>query len=224
MDAVRRHVDIEIPLPTLAEDGLPEFPHGVMVYPKLAGIPPTSPSRALAKSAASVLRRLHGIVTDIVVAERAVDRDAVAALVRLTMPCLAEAQRVTAGRWQADLGSFLAGKLPRSLIHGDFWHANWLSTKGGRTITGLLDFERCGKGLLHEDLAPLKYLGERFRTDALDAYCEGTTRDPASLLAEVRMIEVLRELRGLGWALRNPDAGEVDDAIEKVTEVLANYG
>ena len=38
-----------------------------------------------------------------------------------------------------------------------------------------------------------------------------------------RMFEVLRELRGLGWALRNPDAGELDDAIEKVARVLANY-
>lgn len=58
----------------------------------------------------------------------------------------------------------------------------------------------------------------------LGAYCEGITRDPASLLEEVRMFDVLRELRGLDWAFRNPEAGEVDDAIEKVAEVLANYG
>ena len=90
-------------------------------------------------------------------------------------------------------------------------------------MTGLLDFERSGMGLLHEDLAPLKYLGESFRTAALDAYCEGSTRNPALLLEQTRMFEVLRELRGLGWAVRNPDAGEVDDAIEKVATVLASY-
>lgn len=224
MDAVRRCVDIEIPRPTLAEDGLAQFPHGVMVYPRLLGISPTSPATDLARSAASVLRQLHATVTDIVFPEPMFDRDAIAALVHSTTPCLAQAQRQTTGRWQARLGRFLAGKPPRCLIHGDFWHANWLSTDDGRTINGLLDFERCGIGLPHEDLAPLRYLGESFRTAALDAYCEGTTGDPASLLEEVRMFDVLREVGGLGWALRNLEAGEVDDAVEKVAEALANYG
>lgn len=221
MDAVRTRVDIEIPRPTLAEDSLPEFPHGVMVYPRLAGITPTSPSRALARSAAAVLRWLHTLDTDIVLPERVVDQDAVAALVRSTRPSLTKAQRRTTERWQADLGRFLARKPPCCLIHGDYWHANWVTTKDGRTITGLLDFERCGIGLPHEDLAPLRYLGESFRTAALDTYCQGISRDPASLLDEVRMFDVLRELRGLDWALRNPNAGEVDDAIEKVREMLA---
>ena len=34
------------------------------------------------------------------------------------------------------------------------------------------------------------------------------------------MFDVLRELRGLDWALRHPHAGEVDDAIGKVAEAL----
>ena len=225
MDAVRRCVGIEIPRPTLAEDGLPQFPHGVMVYPRLLGISPTSPAVDLATSAASVLRQLHAAVTDIALPERVVDHDGVAALVHSTTSCFAEPQRRTTERWQARLGGFLARRPPHCLIHGDFWHANWLATDDGRTLTGLLDFERCGMGLPHEDLAPLRYLGESFRTAALDAYCEeGTTTDPASLLEQVRMFDVLRELRGLDWALRHPHADEVDDAIEKAAAVLANYG
>ena len=47
--------------------------------------------------------------------------------------------------------------------------------------------------------------------------------DPALLIEEIRMFDVLRELRGLGWALRNPLAREFEDAIEKVAAVLANY-
>ena len=223
MDAVRRRVDIGTPRPTLAEDGVREFPHGVMVYPKLKGVSPTLPSRALARSAASVLRQLHASVTDALVPERILDGDAVAALIRSTRICFTNTQWQTAGRWQADLRGFLSWKPPCCLIHGDFWHANWLATKDGRNITGLLDFEHCGIGLPHEDLAPLRYLGESFRTAALDAYCEGTATNPASLLEEVRMFDVLRELRGLDWALRNPDAGEVDDSIAKVAEVLATY-
>ena len=221
MDAVRRHVDIEIPRPTFAEDRVPEFPHGVMVYPKLKGVSPTLPSRALARSAASVLRQLHVVVTDVLVPERIVDGDAVAALVHRTRICLTNGQRLTTERWQADLLGFLAGKPRRCLIHGDFWHANWLATKDGRTVAGLLDFEHCGIGLPHEDLAPLRYLGESFRAAALDVYCEGTARNPASLLQEVQLFDVLRELRGLDWALRNPGAGEIDDSIDKVAEVLA---
>lgn len=150
-----------------------------------------------------------------------VDGDGVAALVRSTRACFTAAERHQAEQWQTDLCGFLAGNPRRCLIHGDFWHANWLATKDSRTITGLLDFEHCGIGLPHEDLAPLRYLGERFRTAALDVYCEETATDPASLLEEVRLFDVLRELRGLDWALRNPDAGEVDDSIEKVAEVLA---
>ena len=223
MDAVRRRVDIELPRPTLAEDGVPEFPNGVMVYPKLEGVSPTSPSRALARSAASVLRQLHASVNDALVPERILDGDAVAALVRSTRACFTAAQRHQAEHWQTDLCGFLAGNPPRCLIHGDFWHANWLATKDSRTITGLLDFEHCGIGLPHEDLAPLRHLGESFRTAGLDAYCEGTDRNPASLLKEVQMFDVLRELRGLDWALRNPDAGEIDDSIVKFAEVLATY-
>ena len=224
MDAVRSGVGIEIPRPTIAEDSPPEFPHGVMVYRKLAGASSASPSRALARSAASVLRQLHATDTDRAMPERVVDHDMVDALVRRTRRCFTGGQRRTAARWQSDLDSFLAGRPPRCLIHGDFWHANWLCTGDGRAITGLLDFERCGLGLLHEDLAPLRYFGQAFRADALDAYCEGTARDPTSLLGEVQMFDVLRELRGLDWALRNPGAGEFDDAVEKVLDVLANYG
>lgn len=196
MDALRTRVEVEIPRPAHAEDSLPEFPHGVMVYPKLAGASPTWPSRALARSAASALRQLHAMETGGVVPGRLVDHDAVAALRTSTRSCLTEAQRHAMDRWQADLGGFLAGKPSRCLIHGDFWHANWLCTKDGRTITGLLDFERCGIGHLHEDLAPLRYLGETFRAAVLEAYCAGNTRDPASLLEEVQMFDVLRELRG----------------------------
>ncbi|MDE0658261.1 MAG: aminoglycoside phosphotransferase family protein [Gammaproteobacteria bacterium] len=223
MDVVRTCVDIEIPRPTLAEDSLAAFPYGVMVYPKLAGSPPTAPSGVLARGVASALRQLHAMATATPAPAQVVDGNALAALVRSTRPYLTEAQRRETGQWQVDQRNFLAAKPTRCMIHGDFWHANWLCTKDGRTITGLLDFERCGIGLPHQDLAPLRYLGEAFRAAALDAYCEGTTRDPASLLQEVRMFDALRELQGLDWALRNPDANEVDDAVEKVAEALANY-
>ena len=118
---------------------------------------------------------------------------------------------------------FLARNPPRCLVHGDFWQANWLASRDGRTLTGLVDFERAGSGLPHEDLTPLRYLGEPFRTAVIDAYCDGTARDPALLLEQTRMFDVLRELRGLDWALRNPDAGELDDAAGKVAAVLAAY-
>ena len=72
MDAVRGRVDVAVPRPTLVEDRLPEFPHGVMVYPKLPGASPTSPSRALAGSAAAVLRQLHAMETDGPLSERVV--------------------------------------------------------------------------------------------------------------------------------------------------------
>ena len=163
------------------------------------------------------------MVTDPVLPERIPDRDGVATLIRLTRPCLTETQERTIERWRADLSSFLARELPRCLIHGDFWHANWLTTEDGKTVTGLLDFERSGIGPPHEDFAPLRYLGENFRAAVLEAYCDGSARDPALLLEETRMFDVLRELRGLGWALRNPDADEVDDAIDKTATVLPSY-
>ena len=58
----------------------------------------------------------------------------------------------------------------------------------------------------------------------LDAYCDVMGGDPASLREEIRLFEVLRELRGLGWAIRNPSAGEGDDALAKVARILARYG
>lgn len=222
MDSVRTRVDVAVPRPTILEDDLSEFPHGLMVYPKLAGAAPSAPSPALERSAASVLRQLHTMVTDFDPPDRAVGPDGLETLVRLTRPSLTEGQGRAGDRWLAHVRRFLARAPALCLIHGDFWQANWLVTTDG-TITGLLDFERSGLGLPHEDLAPLRYLGERFRDAALDAYCEGTDQDPASLREEVRLFDVLRELRGLGWALRYPEAGEVDDAVEKVAGVLARY-
>ena len=223
MDAVRGQIDVAVPRPTLVEDRLPEFPHGVMVYPKLSGASPTSASRALAGSAASVLRQLHALQTHDPLPVRAVDAEGLAAFTRTTGPRLTEAQRKTVARWRADLERFLARNPTRCLVHGDFWHANWLASGDGRTLTGLVDFERAGSGLIQEDLAPPRYLGERFRIAVIDGYCDGTARDRALLLEQTRMFDVLRELRGLDWALRNPDAGELDDAVEKVAAVLAGY-
>lgn len=223
MDAVRGRLDVAVPRPTLVEDRLPEFRHGVMVYPKLPGASPTSPARALAGSVASVLRQLHAMEMDGPLPDRVVHGDGLAALDRTTEPRLTERQHSTAARWQTDLGAFLARGPARCVVHGDFWHANWLTTGDGRTLTGLVDFERAGIGLLQEDLAPLRYLGEPFRAAVIDAYCDGTARDPALLLEQTRMFDVLREMRGLDWALRNPDAGELDDAVEKVAAALAGY-
>ena len=169
--AVRRHVDVAVPRPTIVEDDLPEFPHGLMVYPKLPGTTPTAPARALAESAASVLRQLHTMAADFDVPDRAIDPDEVAALVRLARPRLTEAQGRTVDRWRADLTRLLDRNSPLCLVHGDFWHDNWLVGTGG-TITGLLDFERAGLGLPHEDLAALGYLGQGFRDAVLDAYCD----------------------------------------------------
>ena len=223
MRAVRRHVDVAVPRPTIVEDDLAEFPHGLMVYPKLPGTPPTAPSRALAESAASVLRQLHTMAADFDAPDRAIDPDEVAALVRLTRPRLTEAQGRNVDVWRADLTRLLARNPPPCLVHGDFWQDNWLVGAGG-TITGLLDFERAGLGLPYEDLATLGYLGEGFRDAVLDAYCDVMGGDPASLREEIRLFEVLRELRGLGWAIRNPSAGEGDDALAKVARILARYG
>ena len=220
LEAVRTRIDVAVPQPMILEDDLSEFPHGLMVYPKLPGATPSAPSPALAGSAASVLRQLHTMVPDFDPPDRAVGPDGLETLVRLTRPSLTEGQGRAVGRWRADVRRFLARAPALCLIHGDFWQANWLATTDG-TMIGLLDFERSGLGLPHEDLAPLRYLGERFRDAVLDAYCEGTGQDPASLREEVRLFDVLRELRGLGWALRNPEAGEVDDALVKVSGVLA---
>ena len=222
MGAVRRHVDVAVPRPTIVEDELAEFPHGLMVYPKLPGTTPTAPSRALAESAASVLRQLHTMAADIDAPNRAIDPDGLAALARLAKPRLTEARGRTVDRWRVDLSRLLAPKPRLCLVHGDFWQDNWLVGTDG-TITGLLDFERAGMGLAHEDLAPLGYLGDGFRDAVLDAYCDAMGGDPASLREEIRLFEVLRELRGLGWAIRNPSAGEDDDAVGKVAGVLTRY-
>ena len=222
MRAVRRHVAVAVPRPTIVEDDLAEFPHGLMVYPKLPGATPTAPSPALAASAASVLRQLHRIAADFDAPKRAIDPDGLAALARSARPRLTEAQGRTVDRWRGDLSRLLAPKPRLCLVHGDFWQDNWLVGTDG-TITGLLDFERAGMGLAHEDLAPLGYLGVGFRAAVIDAYCDAMGGDPASLREEIRLFEVLRELRGLGWAIRNPSAGEDDDAVGKVAGVLTRY-
>lgn len=223
MHYLRGRLDVAVPLPTLVEDRLPEFPHGVMVNRKIPGTPPTTPSKALAENVASVLRQLHSIGFSSVVPEREVLSDELAALVRTARAHVTKAQIDDVERWQAEFGSFLDENPPRCVVHGDFWHANWITADDGRTLTGLVDFERTHIGLFQVDLAPLRYFGERFRLDVIEAYCAGTDRDSELLVGQMWMFDVLREVRGLDWAIRNPDANEVEDAVEKVRDMFNAY-
>ena len=86
MNAVHGRIGIAVPRPTLVEDRVPEFPHGVMVYKRLPGASPTSPSKALAVNVASVLRQLQAIETDSPVPDRMTHCEALAELMRTTRP------------------------------------------------------------------------------------------------------------------------------------------
>ena len=224
MATLRPQLSFSIPTPVYSDDGSDLFPFGVMVYPGIDGKCPEAASPALADSIADALRQIHGASVPDGAPQVAPDAEEVR---RLAAEVGEHAQRATGPilqQWLEDFLGVLSNFPRRVVIHGDFWYENWLVERSSQRLVGVLDFERCGVGFPHQDFTPLRYLGDQFRRDVLCRYFDQDGELPTGLERQIQAFDVFRELGGLAWALHHPQAEEIEASMEKVYEVLGEYG
>lgn len=110
--------------------------------------------------------------------------------------------------------------LPR-LVHGDPWGENIILNERLDAIAGLVDFEAVQIGDIAQDFAAQKYLGPDFLRQVVEHYQNLGGEVGNHFAARLQGCSMLRELRGLRYAIRYPQAGELPDALQKIRDELA---
>ena len=224
---LRPHLPVAIPEPYWYAPSSRDFPHGVIGYPKLSGVPlapddlrTMADARVIADQIGRMIYTLHQIPRDQVRLERDADPKAWWTTQRdMVMPALRHALQPdefqTVAGWWDDflLDDHLANYTP-VLHHGDLWYGNMLVE--GQRIVGLLDFEELGLGDPAQDFVPQLYLGETFLHLVVDAYQQAGGVLDDDFHHRLRHLFALREFGGLRWSIENDDAEELADSIMKI--------
>lgn len=225
---------LQLPQPTHYRHTAPEFPHGLIGYPKLPGRPlapgditPQS-LEALANQIGAFLIALHSISPDTLggldLPLFPPSPDALDALWRRTAGYLEthlapdESRHIRAWWEQLRRDEHLHAYCP-TLVHGDLWYENILFDHQEQRIVGVIDFENLSLGDLAIDLATQSYPGGGFARSVLEHYgAEGPL--PTDIDARARTLLGLRELMGLEYGLL---VGEVDaDTLDKIKAATIN--
>lgn len=104
------------------------------------------------------------------------------------------------------------------LLHNDLWCENILLADDLSHAVGVVDFEQMRIGDPVAELAALRYVGglvDRVRA----TYAPAHDLEP-HIGERLRAAVLLRELGGLRYALRYPQSGELEDAVEKVAHAI----
>jgi aminoglycoside 2''-phosphotransferase len=207
------------------------FPFGVIGYPLLPGVPWTLDMgdqvehERVARQLGEFLSALHAFPVDEALAAGVAAAEPPEALVNEVMPALPEhLDTQSYGRFSAWWAARQAHPeryeyTPR-LLHGDLWCENILLAPDLSHIVGVVDFEQIRVGDPVSEFAALRYVGDGFIDRVRASYRLAGDLEPY-FEERLRAAAILRELDGLRYALRYPESGELEDAVEKVGDVLA---
>ena len=224
---LQNQLPVQIPQPVWRADPSDFFPFGVMGYRRISGIP-----FSLSLASQVDLSRIAQDVAQFLVA---LHRIPVAEMFLLGFGETLEMESLSAGVFQT-LQTYLTaneyGKIrtwwdgyqsravrdrsvPR-LIHGDPWGENIILNEALNGVVGVIDFEAVSIGDAAQDFAAQKYLGRDFLRQVIGGYQElgGDLNDHFTI--RLQDWSMLRELRGLHYAIKYPDSGELVDSIKKV--------
>lgn len=205
------------------------FPFGVMGYPMLPGVPWTLDRTGqvdlaqVADQLAEFLSELHGF--PLAAARNAgVEAEEPHALVDEVLPALpahldGESVRRFYAWWERYAGHPERYAFTPRLLHGDLWCENILLQPDLSHAAGVVDFGQMRIGDPVAEFAALRYVGDAFLARVRRGYPHASELETC-FDERLRAAVILRELGGLRYALRYPDADEVDDAVDKVTYVL----
>ena len=225
---------LRLPQPSHYRHASPDFPHGLIGYPKLPGRP-LAPGDITPRSRDALAAQIGAFLT-------ALHRLSPGALGDLALPLFPPSPEGLDGLWSRTAGYLEAHLIPDefrrvrawwerlrrdeqfhayrpTLVHADLWHENILFDPQERRIVGVIDFEHLALGDPAIDLATQSYLGGDFARAVLEHY-DATGLPPANIEGRARTLLGLRELMGLEYGLL---VGEVDaDTLGKITAATIN--
>ena len=224
------HLPLAIPEPRWHSGPTNTFPYGLIGYPMLKGIPCTLGMaqrvnlNRVARQLGEFMSALHAFPVEEARAAGVEPEESPAALVNEVLPALpAHLDAESYASFQAWWSTYQAyperyAYTPR-LLHGDLWCENILLAPDLSRATGVVDFEQMRLGDPVSEFAALRYLGAGFIDRVRACYRLGDDLEP-HFEQRLRAAVILRELSGLGYALRYPSSGELEDAVKKVCGVL----
>lgn len=103
-----------------------------------------------------------------------------------------------------------------ALVHGDLWYENYIISKDGKTLNGIIDFQDFCIFIREYDLVPLLYIGKEFMEQVIKNY---------KYKVNLRLIELLfirREIVSFEYMLEYARE-DLEEQLEKIIDKLNKY-
>ena len=228
---LQKHLPVEIPQPAWRAEPSDVFPFGAIGYRRVFGIPfslnlvTQVKLNPIAQDIARFLAALHNVPLAEMTALGLREPLELESLWAEVLPVLhanlteKEFEKIRAW-WERYRNHTSRDSFTPRLIHGDPWAENILLNETLDGVTGVIDFEGMSIGDVAQDFAAQKYLGQEFSHQIIEHYQEVGGILEQDFAIRLQSWSVLRELKGLGHAIRYPASGELLDSLRKVRNEL----
>ncbi len=99
------------------------------------------------------------------------------------------------------------------LVHGDLWYENYIISKDGNHLKGIIDFENCKYFYKEDDLVPMTYLGNKFLDKVILNYKYKVLKE------NIKIFKIRREVISFNYLLKYfPE--EKEDQLKKIIDSL----
>ena len=224
---LQRYLPFQVPEPINQAEPSDIFPFGVISYRAIRGVPfslnlvPSVNLKSIAEDLAKFLLALHNFPLDSAMSFGIAEITDLVCLRSEIMPALstylskADYEKFSLW-WEKYLNDPAKDSFRPNLIHGDPWGENIILSEKLDHIVGVIDFESINIGDIAQDFAAQKYLGQDFLNWAIQYYQELGGELGSQFSSRLLGQSMLRELRGLKYAVQYPGSGELEDCVWKV--------
>ena len=217
-----QRISLHIPFPEWHLAPSEPFPFGAVGYKLIAGTPfdlslsERVDLEQVAHSLATFLLELHSLKSPVYVPAR---NDEPIILWKATSATLQ--RRLSASRYakaEAWWRSFTQEIEPSSMriVHGDLWGENIILDPSLSDVVGIVDFELLARGDIAQDFSPQMYVSHEFTKMVADYFERLGGHLGRDFERRVHDWSILRELRGLLYALLYPESEELGESLEKL--------
>jgi aminoglycoside 2''-phosphotransferase len=231
---LQRYLPIQVPQPIWRLEPSGYFPFGAIGYRRISGIPfslsltPHVKLQGIVQDLAQFLVALHNVPLVEMTAPKLMAADEFKKLWAEVIPTLDTYFREDDSKkikiwWERFLNNQAKIGFTPKLIHGDPWGENIILNETLNNVVGVVDFEMLSIGDVAQDFAAQKYLGPDFLHQVIERYKELGGELESDFAVRLRDWSMLRELRGLHYAVRYPGSGELLDSIGKVRHELSLF-
>lgn len=201
------------------------FPFGAMAYPVIVGRPfnlslaEQVDLEQVAYSLARFMLELHELRPSIAVSKRDDEAIMLWRTVESTLEAYLNETSYNAAKtwWRGFIGRKTNKQPPAKLVHGDLWGENIILNESLSNVIGVIDFELFSQGDNAQDFAPQSYVSAEFAAKVVQSYQHLGGQLGDYFEERVYDWSVIRELRGLQYAIAYPDSNELENSLEKVT-------